>query len=79
MGVCAALAQSGQSNPRQPSTVLAVRVLSCLAMGAATLTFVVGIYIVKRRLGMDVFPHSNMLPDHTTEAMIRAFTSLFSG
>ena len=57
----------------------AIFLLACLAMGAATLAILAGAYIVKRRLGIDVFPRFNMLPDFQIEAVIRAVVRLVLG
>ncbi len=56
---------------RRPAD-LAGQVLAHLAGGAALLAAFAGIYKAKRRLGIDVFPGADMLPDPQVEASVDA-------
>ena len=57
---------------------LAGSVLAHLAGGAALLSALAGAYKMKRRLGIDVFPRVDMLPDAQIEASIDAVVRLLA-
>ena len=55
---------------------LALRAMACLAGGAALLAGIVGAYLLKMRLGIDVVPGVDMLPGERIMAALHAAAGL---